>query len=98
MLSQTRDYDRACERLQTLERYFATEGRLERLAALQIQFKTDHGHPPAPREFIDGLEKLVRDDLQRYGAKLIHAAQDDVRAAAKALQAAVNTQLAQMRD
>jgi hypothetical protein len=95
-----RDYDEAMSRLETLSRFFDSEGREDRLAKLQITIKCEPGHAPAPSAFVEGLEKLIRDDLQRYGARLIHAAQDDVRKAAEALRASIDADLKsnRMRD
>ena len=87
-----RDYDQAVQRLNSLQRYFDTKGRLERLGQLRISV-TGTGQPTPPHEFTEGLEKLIRDDLQKFGAMLIHKAQDDVRKAAAVLRAEIDANL-----
>lgn len=95
-----RDYDNAMQRLQALQRYLGEGPVTDRLASLQITIKGEQGKPSPPAEFINELAPLIRADLQRYGARLIQAAQDEVRKAAEALRASIDADLKSniMRD
>jgi hypothetical protein len=88
-----RDYDNAMARLEALQRYLGEGPVTDRLAGLQITIKGEQGKPPPPAEFIDALVPMIRAELQRYGSRLIQAAQDEVRKAAAALKAAIDADL-----
>ncbi|MFZ5715786.1 MAG: hypothetical protein ACOY3N_23410 [Bradyrhizobium sp.] len=99
-----RDYDDAMKRLESLQRYLGEGPVTDRLAALQISIAPAKSpgvvSAHVPSEFVEGVEKLIRADLQRYGARLIQAAQDEVRKAAAALRASIDADLKSnlMRD
>jgi hypothetical protein len=95
-----RDYDNAISRLETLSRYLDAEGREERLAKLQISIKGEPGQLQPPSAFVESVETLIRAELQRLGARVIHAAQDEVRKAAEVLRASIDDDLKSnvMRD
>lgn len=92
-----REYDDAMKRLEALQRYLGEGPVTDRLNALQITIKSTPApgmvNAPVPSEFVEGVEKLIRADLQRYGARLIQAAQDEVRKAADALRASIDADL-----
>jgi hypothetical protein len=88
-----RDYDNAMSRLEALQRYLGEGPVTDRLAGLKITILGGAGTQAPPSEFIDCLAPMIRADLQRYGSRLIQAAQDEVRKAADALKAAIDADL-----